>query len=186
MRFQWHVTTTRSLSPLQPSLLTCGRDFLLNHSLLHRPGLCSEAKPKASLISPASSWLLSTAPSNCLTLWLYFPDSPWCFLPLRGCLKAMPYPQAAALITGGHTNTCVHTALETAGALGTWNTYIKEKHCDQLPWRSQCLRHLLLKFVLGTDCVCTWVCVRDTVDTLMEADGSRRRWGLPQFIEKEN
>ena len=121
--YEGHLTTAQFWSPPQALLLLCGLYFIRNQSLLHRPGHRSEA----FLITPAFSWRLSAAPSKCLTLRLYFPDGPWCFLSLHACLKARPYPQAATLITSTHTNTCVHTVWETAGALGTWNTYIKEK-----------------------------------------------------------
>lgn len=137
--------------------------------------------------NPTSFLTTTVHRSNCLTLWLYFPDSPWCFLSLHGCLKAMPYPRAATLITGGHTNTCVHTALETAGALGTWNTYIKRKTLravtmeiseSKTPSAEVCPQNRLRVWV--------GVCVWDTVDELMEAYGSQRQRGLPQSVGKEN
>lgn len=77
-------------------------------------------------------------------------------------LKSQPHPQAATL-------TETHEDPKTGGVLGTRHTKIKEQ-CDQLPWRSGCLHHLLPTSVLGTDCVYEWVC-SGTVDKLMRPLG---------------
>lgn len=60
-----------------------------------------------------------------------------------------------------HKQTSVQKALETAKASETLIRH-KEKHCDQLPWRSQSLKHLDVEVFTRKQTAYEWVCARHT------------------------